>query len=76
MKSESTKSMGEVYFKVIDSAPEIIGSVGKLHNPLSAVTSKGYRRGRLRKDSPEAKAYMARLRAMRRRRYLLIIYLL
>ena len=68
--------MGEVYFKVIDSAPEIIGSVGKLHNPLSAVTSKGYRRGRLRKDSPEAKAYMARLRAMRRRRYLLIIYLL
>ena len=56
-------------FKVVDSAPGIIGYVGKLHNPLSAVTGKGYRRGRLRKDSPEAKAYMARLRAMRRRRY-------
>ena len=34
-------------FKVVDSAPGIIGSVGKLLNSLSAVTGKGYRRGDL-----------------------------
>ena len=60
-------------FKLLDSTPGIVGSVAKAFNPLSFVTGKGYnkrRKGgaRFKKGSPEAKAYMARLRAMRRRR--------
>ena len=54
-------------FKVVDSAPGILNSVAKLVSPLSAI-GLGYRGGRLRKGSPEAKAYMARLRAMRRKK--------
>ena len=68
----ATSGVGNVVGNAVGTAVgSATSSAGKSWNPFGWFRSgKGYnkRRARFKKGSPEAKAYMARLRAMRRRR--------